>query len=72
VDNNDPPELTSIFFHHLMVKVTGPDGDNFSLVNSNSATNNNNSIKKATTVISIVPIVLVAKIIFTRFIIALL
>jgi len=24
VDNNDPPELTSIFFSPLMVKVTGP------------------------------------------------
>jgi hypothetical protein len=66
VDNNDPPELTSIFFSPLMVMVTGPDGDNFSLVNSNSATNNNSSIKKATTVITIVPIVLVANIIFTR------
>jgi len=46
-----------------MVMVTGPDGDNFSLVNNSKATNTINSIKKATTVINIVPPVLVAKII---------
>lgn len=47
--------------------VTGPDGDNFSLVNSNNATNTNNKTRNATTVIKIVPPVLAANIIFYLF-----
>ena len=43
--------------------VTGPEGDNFSLVNNNNETNNSNNIKNEITVIAIVPPV-VAKIIF--------
>src|SRR5690606_35432864 len=65
VDKREFPDPTSIFFSPLMVMVTGPEGDNFSLVKSNKATNNNNKTKKATTVIRMVPPVLAAKIIFT-------
>jgi len=65
VVNNVEPEATSIFFSPLIVRVTGPDGESFSLVNNNNVTNNNKRIRNATTVISIVPPVLVAKIIFT-------
>jgi hypothetical protein len=60
VDSNEPPEETSIFLVPLMVMVTGPEGDNFSLVNNNKATNINSSTKKATTVMVTVPKVLAA------------
>ena len=46
-----------------MVIVTGPDGDNFSLVNNKTLTKSNKSTKKATTVMLMVPMVVVAKII---------
>ncbi len=46
-----------------MIMVTGPEGDNFSLVKSSRATNNSNRTKKAITVITIVPKVDVANII---------
>jgi len=63
VDNKELPEATSISFSPLIVMVTGPEGDNFSLVKSNKATNSNSKIKKATTVITMVPNVVDANII---------
>src|SRR5690606_25119949 len=51
------PEETSNFFSPLIVMDTGPEGDSFSLVNNNRATNNNNrTIKLTTAMISVPPI----------------
>jgi hypothetical protein len=66
VDNKVPPEATSIFFSPLMVMVTGPEGDNFSLVNNNTLTKSNKSTKKAITVMVMVPMVEVANIMLIR------
>src|SRR5690606_18241633 len=63
VDKREFPEDTSNFFSPLMVMVTGPEGDNFSLVNSKRATNNNNRTIKAAMAMMTVPPVLTARII---------
>src|SRR5690606_319775 len=63
VESREFPEETSTFFSPLIVMVTGPEGDNFSLVNNSRATNNNNRTKKATTAMTTVPAVLTANII---------
>ena len=46
--------------------VTGPEGDNFSLVNNNTLTKSNKSTKKAITVMVMVPMVEVANIMLIR------
>jgi hypothetical protein len=62
VDRRELPEATSSFFSPLMVMVTGPEGESFSLVNNKRVTSSNKRIIKATTVIRMVPRVLVASI----------
>jgi hypothetical protein len=65
VDNKELPEGTSILRSPLIVMVTGPEGESFSLVNKSNPTSNNVSTKNAAMVISIVLPIAAKTIIFS-------